>query len=100
MPNSPLWEHDLDGGLRMLGLAVETHVITSHYALPLLIKRPGGLVVEMTDGTKEYNDQNYRVSLLYDHAKNGNSTPTSPRSPARARTPVAARLRPEPGWRP
>ena len=40
----------------MLRLAVETHLITSHFALPLLIRRPGGLVVEMTDGTREYND--------------------------------------------
>ncbi|MFI7617143.1 SDR family oxidoreductase [Nonomuraea terrae] len=66
---TPLWEHDLAGGLRLLRLAIDTHVITSHYALPLLIKRPGGLVVEMTDGTKEYNDRNYRVSFFYDHAK-------------------------------
>ncbi|MFB4272073.1 SDR family oxidoreductase [Nonomuraea sp. GTA35] len=65
----PLWEHDLDAGLRLLRLAIDTHIITSHYALPLLIKRPGGLVVEMTDGTKEYNDDNYRVSFFYDHAK-------------------------------
>jgi len=48
--NTPLWEHDLDGGLRMLRLAVDTHLITSHFALALLIRRPGGLVVEMTDG--------------------------------------------------
>ncbi|MEU4547510.1 SDR family oxidoreductase [Nonomuraea dietziae] len=67
--DTPLWEHDLDGGLRLLRLAIDTHIITSHYALPLLIKRPGGLVVEMTDGTKEYNDRNYRVSFFYDHAK-------------------------------
>ncbi|TDD32572.1 SDR family NAD(P)-dependent oxidoreductase [Nonomuraea terrae] len=66
---TPLWEHDLAGGLRLLRLAIDTHIITSHYALPLLIKRPGGLVVEMTDGTKEYNDRNYRVSFFYDHAK-------------------------------
>ncbi|MEV1004375.1 SDR family oxidoreductase [Nonomuraea sp. NPDC050202] len=66
---TPLWEHDLDAGLRLLRLAIDTHIITSHYALPLLIKRPGGLVVEMTDGTKEYNDDNYRVSFFYDHAK-------------------------------
>ncbi|MFI7130651.1 SDR family oxidoreductase [Nonomuraea sp. NPDC050153] len=66
---TPLWKHDLDGGLRLLRLAVDTHIITSHYALPLLIRRPGGLVVEMTDGTKEYNDGNYRVSFFYDHAK-------------------------------
>ena len=39
----------------MLRLAVDTHLITSHYALPLLIRRPGGLVVEMTDGTGDYN---------------------------------------------
>ncbi|NUT09674.1 MAG: SDR family oxidoreductase, partial [Nonomuraea sp.] len=67
--DTPLWEHDLDAGLRLLRLAVDTHVITSHYALPLLIRRPGGLVVEMTDGTKEYNDHNYRVSFFYDQAK-------------------------------
>ena len=42
-------------GLRMLRLAIDTHLITSHFALPLLIRRPGGLVVEMTDGTREYN---------------------------------------------
>ena len=64
-----LWEHDLDDGLRLLRLAVDTHLITSHYALPLLIRRPGGLVVEMTDGTAEYNAANFRVSAFYDLAK-------------------------------
>ena len=67
--DTPLWEHDLDGGLRMLRLAIETHLITSHFALPLLIRRPGGLVVEMTDGTREYNAASYRVSAFYDLAK-------------------------------
>jgi NAD(P)-dependent dehydrogenase (short-subunit alcohol dehydrogenase family) len=67
--NTPLWEHDLGKGLRMLRLAVDTHLITSHFALPLLIRRPGGLVVEMTDGTREYNAENYRVSAFYDLAK-------------------------------
>ncbi|MFF7275354.1 SDR family oxidoreductase [Streptomyces griseorubiginosus] len=66
---SPLWEHDLDNGLRLLRLAVETHAITSHHALPLLLRRPGGLVVEMTDGTDTYNRENYRVSFFYDLAK-------------------------------
>ncbi|MFI6791276.1 SDR family oxidoreductase [Nonomuraea sp. NPDC050383] len=66
---TPLWEHDLDRGLRLLRLAVDTHIITSHYALPLLTRTPGGLVVEMTDGTKEYNDGNYRISVFYDLAK-------------------------------
>ncbi|MCL6673768.1 SDR family oxidoreductase [Streptomyces panaciradicis] len=65
----PVWEHDLDKGLRLLRLAVETHAITSHHALPLLLRRPGGLVVEVTDGTAEYNRDTYRVSFFYDLAK-------------------------------
>lgn len=65
----PVWEHSLDKGLRMLRLAVDTHLITSHFALPLLIKHPGALVVEMTDGTADYNRTNYRVSMFYDLAK-------------------------------
>jgi NAD(P)-dependent dehydrogenase (short-subunit alcohol dehydrogenase family) len=67
--NTPLWEHDLDKGLRLLRLAIDTHLITSHFALPLLIREPGGLVVEMTDGTREYNAENYRVPAFYDLAK-------------------------------
>jgi NAD(P)-dependent dehydrogenase (short-subunit alcohol dehydrogenase family) len=67
--NTPIWEHDLDGGLRMLRLAIDTHLITSHFALPLLIRQPGGLVVEMTDGTAEYNARTYRLSTFYDLAK-------------------------------
>jgi NAD(P)-dependent dehydrogenase (short-subunit alcohol dehydrogenase family) len=64
-----MWEQDLDKGLRTLELAVRTHIVTSHAALPLLVRQPGGLVVEVTDGTKEYNDANYRVSFFYDLAK-------------------------------
>jgi NAD(P)-dependent dehydrogenase (short-subunit alcohol dehydrogenase family) len=64
-----VWESDLDYGLRTLRLAVDTHAITSHFAIPLLIKTPGGLVVEVTDGTDEYNATNYRVSFFYDLAK-------------------------------
>ncbi|WP_406339278.1 SDR family oxidoreductase [Streptomyces sp. NBC_00649] len=67
--DTPVWEHDLDDGLRLLRLAVETHAITSHHALPLLLRNPGGLVVEVTDGTAEYNRDNYRVSFFYDLAK-------------------------------
>lgn len=65
----PVWEHSLDKGLRMLRLAIDTHLITSHYALPLLIKNKGGMIIEMTDGTSEYNQSNYRISLFYDQAK-------------------------------
>ena len=68
--DKPVWEHDLDKGLRILRLAIDTHLITSHFALRLLIREPGGLVVEMTDGTRAYNDQNYRLSAYYDLAKN------------------------------
>lgn len=67
--DSPLWEHDLDNGLRLLRLAVETHAVTSHHALPLLLRNPGGLVVEVTDGTADYNAENYRVNFFYDLAK-------------------------------
>jgi hypothetical protein len=55
--------------LRILRLALDTHLITSHFAPKLLIRRPGGLVVEMTDGTREYNAANYRISAYYDLAK-------------------------------
>jgi NAD(P)-dependent dehydrogenase (short-subunit alcohol dehydrogenase family) len=64
-----VWESDLDYGLRTLRLGVDTHAITSHFALPLLIRQPGGLVVEVTDGTAEYNAETYRVSFFYDLAK-------------------------------
>jgi NAD(P)-dependent dehydrogenase (short-subunit alcohol dehydrogenase family) len=67
--DAPLWEHDLADGLRLLRLGVETHLVTSAHALPLLIRRTGGLVVEMTDGTAEYNADHYRNSAFYDLAK-------------------------------
>lgn len=67
--NKAVWEHDLQKGLRMLRLGIDTHLITAHHALPLLIERPGGLLVEVTDGTTEYNAANYRISPFYDLAK-------------------------------
>ena len=67
--NKSVWESTLDVGLRTLRLAVDTHAITSHFAIPLLIRKPGGLVVEVTDGTDEYNATHYRVSFFYDLAK-------------------------------
>ena len=67
--NKAVWEHDLANGLRLLRLAVDTHLITAHHALPLLIARPGGLLVEVTDGTAEYNADHYRLSVFYDLAK-------------------------------
>lgn len=67
--DTPIWEHDLGAGLRILHLAIDTHLITSHHLLPLLIERPGGLVVEVTDGTIDYNASHYRISVFYDLAK-------------------------------
>ena len=84
--NTPMWEHDLDGGLRMLRLAIDTHLITSHFALALLIRRPGGLVVEMTDGTQEYNaDELPAVDVLRPRQDVGH--------PARVRAGPGARRR-------
>ncbi|TMS50190.1 SDR family oxidoreductase [Mycobacterium sp. DBP42] len=65
----PMWQHDLDDGLRMLRLGLDTHLITSHCILPLLADRPGGLLVEMTDGTTEFNSENPRLSVFYDLVK-------------------------------
>ncbi|MDK1378543.1 MULTISPECIES: SDR family oxidoreductase [unclassified Sinorhizobium] len=67
--NKPVWDHNLENGLRILRLAIDTHLITAHYALPLMIERPGGLLVEVTDGTAEYNAEHYRLSPFYDLAK-------------------------------
>jgi NAD(P)-dependent dehydrogenase (short-subunit alcohol dehydrogenase family) len=67
--DTPIWEHDLDKGLRILRLAVDTHLITSHHLLPLLVDRPGGLLIEVTDGTTDYNASRYRISVYYDLAK-------------------------------
>jgi NAD(P)-dependent dehydrogenase (short-subunit alcohol dehydrogenase family) len=67
--NKPIWEVDLAKGLRILRLAIDTHLITSHYLLPLLIAQPGGLLVEVTDGTAAYNATHYRISVFYDLAK-------------------------------
>jgi NAD(P)-dependent dehydrogenase (short-subunit alcohol dehydrogenase family) len=67
--NVPIWRHDLEKGLRILRLAIDTHLITSRHLLPLMIQKPGGLLVEVGDGTLEYNASHYRISAYYDLAK-------------------------------
>jgi NAD(P)-dependent dehydrogenase (short-subunit alcohol dehydrogenase family) len=67
--DTPVWEHDLANGLRILRLGIDTHIITSKYLLPLLISEPGGLLCEITDGTAKYNASHYRISVYYDLAK-------------------------------
>ncbi len=63
--DSPFWEHDLGDGLALLHNAVDTHIITSWHAAPLLVRTPGSLIVEVTDGVSS----RYRGSLFYDLAK-------------------------------
>ena len=70
--NKSAWESSLDYGLHTLRLAVDAHAITSHFAIPLILRTRGGLVVEVTDGTAEYNATRYRVSFFYDLAKASN----------------------------
>jgi NAD(P)-dependent dehydrogenase (short-subunit alcohol dehydrogenase family) len=67
--NTPIWKLDLQKGLRILRLGIETHLVTSHYLLPLLVAQPGGLLVEVTDGTADYNAEHYRISVFYDLVK-------------------------------
>ncbi len=71
---TPVWEHDLAGGLRMLRMGVDTHLITAHHALPLLMRTgttdTPALLVEMTDGTAEANREfRQGVGLYYDLVK-------------------------------
>jgi NAD(P)-dependent dehydrogenase (short-subunit alcohol dehydrogenase family) len=62
------WEHSLQDGLEIQRHAVAAHLITAWHALPLMVARGSGLVVEMTDGDGE----RYWGSLFYDLAKASN----------------------------
>jgi NAD(P)-dependent dehydrogenase (short-subunit alcohol dehydrogenase family) len=62
---TPFWEHNLDNGLHMQRLAVDTHLTTTWHAAPLMVARRSGLIVEVTDGI----GSGYRGSLFYDLAK-------------------------------
>jgi NAD(P)-dependent dehydrogenase (short-subunit alcohol dehydrogenase family) len=61
----PFWEHSLQKGLLMLERAVHSHIVTSHYGVPLMIEGGQGLIIEITDGI----DYRYRGSLFYSLAK-------------------------------
>jgi NAD(P)-dependent dehydrogenase (short-subunit alcohol dehydrogenase family) len=61
----PFWKLSVEKGLRAFRRGVETHVITARYAVPLMVKRKGGLVVEVGDGDALY----YRGNLFYDLVK-------------------------------
>jgi len=64
----PIWEHDLDKGLHALRNGLETHLITLHTVLPLLVRRGRGLVIEVTDGDDTFNDR-YRGTMFFDMIK-------------------------------
>jgi NAD(P)-dependent dehydrogenase (short-subunit alcohol dehydrogenase family) len=64
----PLWEHDLDNGLRAVRNGIDTHLITLHTLLPLLVRRGTGLVCEITDGDDMFNAR-YRGSMFFDLVK-------------------------------
>lgn len=61
----PFWENTLGKGLLMQTRAIHTHLITSHYAAPLMIGQKRGLIIEITDGV----DYRYRGNLYYSLAK-------------------------------
>jgi NAD(P)-dependent dehydrogenase (short-subunit alcohol dehydrogenase family) len=63
--DTPFWELSLEDGIAMLRQGIETHVITSHYAAPLMVRRKSGLILEITDGV----GAGYRGSLFYDLVK-------------------------------
>lgn len=69
--DTPFWEYDLDEGLKLLRTALLTHVVTARAALRLLVRNPGSLVVEITDGTREFNAEQYRDTVFLDLAKTG-----------------------------
>ena len=59
------WTVNLENGLRMLKQAIHSHIITAHYAVPLMLGRRGGIIFEITDGDAFY----YRGNLFYDLVK-------------------------------
>ncbi len=62
----PFWEHSLEHGLQSQGAAVHAHIVTSHYAVQLMLPHHRGLIVEINDG----NGLGYNVNLYYSLNKN------------------------------
>lgn len=96
--DKPLWQHDLAGGLRMLRMGIDTHLITLHHALPLMLRGDRGLIIEMTDGTAEANrDFRHNVGFYYDLVKTNVGRIVQGLTYELARYPVTA-LGVTPGW--
>lgn len=61
----PFWELTVEKSLKMIEQAIFTHIITSRYGVPLMIRQGSGLIIEVTDGDSD----SYRGNLPYDLVK-------------------------------
>lgn len=61
----PFWELDPVQGWKLLERSVYSHILTSRYAVSLMVERDSELIVEVTDG----DNLNYRGNFFYDLAK-------------------------------
>ena len=65
--SKPFWEQSLDKGFRMIERGVHSHLITSHAAIPLMLRHGGGLIVGITDrggGTFFYDFEKMSVMRI------------------------------------
>lgn len=64
MEFKPFLEHSLEKGLKVLENGSLSHIITSHFGIPLMVNQKSGLVVEVTDGTSyELREFNFYYDL-------------------------------------
>ena len=61
----PFWQCDPEKGRQLWERAVYSHVLTSRHLVPLMLGRPRGLIVEVTDG----DHFAYRGGMFYDLVK-------------------------------
>jgi NAD(P)-dependent dehydrogenase (short-subunit alcohol dehydrogenase family) len=61
----PFWKLSTEKGLRALRQGVDTHIITTRHAAPLMVKQKRGLIVEIGDGDGLF----HRGNLFYDLVK-------------------------------
>lgn len=62
---SPFWEVDPERARTLLERAVFSHLLTSRYGAPIMVRQRRGLIVEVTDG----DSLHYRLNLAYDLVK-------------------------------
>ena len=63
--STPFWKLTPEKGRLMLDRGIYSHILTSRYAVPLMLERDRGLIVEITDG----DSFGYRGNLFYDLVK-------------------------------